>query len=104
MVGSSSSTARVMDLRCAAGNPSVSASGSTAPRTVESNRGLLHNAIISRSPPRCPSRFVVGVGEVFMRDMGGFLRKVVGGSQISSKEPDLAVDVQFEERLPVRDC
>src|SRR6266567_6282322 len=80
MLVSASSTARVMDLRCAAGNPSVSASGSTAPRTVESNRGLLHSAIISRSPPRCPSRSVIGRGEVFMRDMGGFLCKVVGGA------------------------
>src|SRR6266568_3159008 len=104
MLVSASSTARVMDLRCAAGNPSVSASGSTAPRTVESNRGLLHSAIISRSSPRCPSQFVVGVGEIFMRDMGGFLCKVVGGSQISSKEPDLATDVPFDARLPVRAC
>src|SRR5882724_10217799 len=102
MLVSASSTARVMDLRCAAGNPSISASGSTAPRTVESNRGLLHNVIISRKPLGCPSRSVIGRGEVFMRDMGGFLCEVVGGSEISSKKPNLAVYIPREERLCIR--
>src|SRR6185295_18394826 len=102
MLVSASSTARLMDLRCAAGNPSVSASGSTAPRTVESNRGLLYNAIISRRSPGRSLRSVIGCGEVFMRDTGGFLCEVVGGSEISSKKPDLAVYIPCQERVCIR--
>src|ERR1700757_74786 len=102
MLLSASSTARVMDLRCAAGNPSISASDSTAPRTAESNRGLLHNAIISRKPPGCRSRSVIGRGEVFMRDMGGLFGEVVGGLEIPAKEPDLAVYIARQDRLCIR--
>src|ERR1700739_2303784 len=102
MLVSASSTARVMDLRCVAGNPSISARGSTAPRTVESNRGLLHNFIMSRNPSGGPSRSAIGRGEVFMRDMGRLFGKSVGSLDIPHKEPDPAVYIARKDRLCVR--
>src|SRR5882724_280498 len=109
MLVRASSTARVIDLRCTAGNPRVSASGSIAPRTTESNLGLLFSASISKKP-RCrpdvrfrPS-FVAGRGEVFMCKMSGLLGEVVGGFEIPAEEPDLAVYVALEERRSVWAC
>jgi len=66
------------------------------------NRGLLHNVIISRKPLARPSRSVIRRGKVFVRDMGGFLREVVGGPEITSKKPNLPGYVPREERLCIR--
>jgi len=90
------------ELRCAVGNPSISTSASIVPRTVEINRGLLHNVIISRKPLARPSRSVIGRGKVFVRDMGGFLREVVGGPEITSKKPNLPAYIPRQERLCIR--
>src|SRR5258708_39515752 len=106
MLVRASSTARVMDLHTTAGNPSVSVRRSTAPRTTESNLGLLYSASINNRPPRCPdvrswSLLTGGRGKIFMCNIGGLLGEVVGGSEISAKEPDLAVYIPLEERRSV---
>src|SRR5882672_3363821 len=106
MLVRASSTARVMDLHSTAGNPSVSVRRSTAPRTTESNLGLLYSASINNRPPRCPdvrswSLLTGGRGKIFMCNIGGLLGEVVGGSEISAKEPDLAVYIPLEERRSV---
>src|SRR6266404_4392292 len=102
-----SSTARVIDRHCTAGNPRVSVRRSTAPRTTESHLGLLYTANINKRPPRCPDLFSwsllsVGRGKVFMCDMGGLFGEVVGSLEISPKEPDLAVYIPLQERVCVR--
>src|SRR6266403_1314682 len=106
MLVRASSTARVIDLHSTAGNPSVSVRRSTAPRTTESNLGLLYSATINNRPPRCPdvrswSLLTGGRGKIFMCNIGGLLGEVVGGSEISAKEPDLAVYIPLEERRSV---
>src|SRR6266403_4330244 len=102
-----SSTARVIDLHCIAGNPRVSVKRSTAPRTTESHLGLPHTANISKRPPRCPDLFSWSLlsirrGKVFMCGMSGLFGEVVGGLEIPAKEPDLAVYIPRQERLCIR--
>src|SRR5438067_1395717 len=57
-------------------------------------------------PPRCPgfgpwSLLSLGCGKVVMCDIGGLLGKIVGSSEISAKEPDLAVYIPLQQRGPV---
>src|SRR5215472_10224866 len=54
MLERASSTARVIDLHCASGNPKSSVSRSTVPRTTDSHLGLLCSASINTNPPSCP--------------------------------------------------
>src|SRR5260221_11867259 len=87
MLVRASSTARVIDLTCTAGNPRVSVRRSTVPRTTESHLGLLYRANIHSRHPRRPdfcswSLLSVGKGNVFMRDMGGLLREVAVSFEI----------------------
>src|SRR5258708_1055894 len=101
MLVTASSTARVIDLHSTAVNPSVSGRRSTAPRTAESNLGLLYSGSINNRPPRCPdvrswSLLTGEWGKVFMCDIGGLLGEVVGSSEISAKEPDLAVYIPLQ--------
>src|SRR5207253_1248206 len=107
MLVSASSTARVMDLQCSAGNPSVPVRRSTAARTIVSHLGLLYSAIINNKPPRCPGfrswpLLVVGQRNVFMCHSGCLLGEVVGSLEISTEEPDLAVYIPLQEGSPVR--
>jgi hypothetical protein len=104
MLDRASSTARVIDLHCVAGNPRVSVNRSTAPRTTVSSLGLLCNANINSRPPRghgfgSSSLLMVGRGEIFVCDMGRLLREVVSSSEIPAKEPDLTFHILFQERL-----
>src|SRR5258706_3321846 len=106
MVLATSATARLIALPSTAGNPSVSVRRSSATRTTESNLGLLYSDSINNRPPRCPdvrswSLLTGGRGKIFMRNIGGLLGEVVGGSEISAKEPDLAVYIPLEERRSV---
>src|SRR5258707_15046264 len=106
MLVRASSTARVIDLHSTAGNPSVSVRRPTAPRTTESNLGLLYSASINNRPPRCPdvpscSLLTGGRGKVFMCDIGRLIGEVVGSSENSPKEPDLAVYIPIQERRSV---
>src|SRR5215472_3194552 len=101
-----SSTARVIDLPCAMGNPRVSVRRSTAPRTVENHTGLLHSASINNRPPRYP-RFLcallaTGHGKVFICDMRCLLGEVVGCFEVAAKEPNLAVYIPLEKGRSVR--
>src|ERR1700757_3476573 len=107
MLVRASSTARVIDLHCATGNPRVSVRRSTAPRTTDSHLGWLYRASINNRPPRYPgvrswSLLDSGRRKVFICDMRGLLGEVVGSSEISAKEPDLAVYILLQERRSVR--
>src|SRR6266404_9150603 len=93
-----SSTARVIDLHCSTGNPRASARRSTAARTTDSHLGSLYRANINKRPPRSPafrswSLLAAGSGKIFVCDIGSLPGEVVGSSEISAKEPDLAVHV-----------
>src|SRR6267154_2867576 len=107
MLVRASSTARVIDLPCAMGNPRVSVRRSTAPRTVENHLGLLYSASINNRPPRYPSflscsLLATGHGKVFICDMGGLLGEVVGCFEVAAKEPDLAVYILLEKGRSLR--
>src|SRR5713101_4465844 len=107
MLVRASSTARVIDLPCAMGNPRVSVRRSTAPRTVENHLGLLYSASINNRPPRYPSflscsLLATGHGKVFICDMSGLLGEVVGCFEVAAKEPDLAVYILLEKGRSLR--
>src|SRR6266581_712514 len=102
MLVRASSTARVIDLPCAMGNPRVSVRRSTVPRTTDSHLGLLYRASINNRPPRYPglrswSLLATGRGKVFICDMRGLLGEVVGCLKVAAKEPDLAVNILLEK-------
>src|SRR5216684_5889133 len=107
MLVRASSTARVIDLPCAMGNPRVSVRRSTAPRTVENHLGLLYSASINNRPPRYPSflscsLLATGHGKVFICDMSGLLGEVVGCFEVAAKEPDLTVYIPLEKGRSLR--
>src|SRR6266496_2094779 len=107
MLVRASSTARVIDLHCAMGNPRVSVRRSTVPRTTDSHLGLLYSASINNRPPRYPgflswSLLATGRGKVFICDMSGLLGEVVGCFEVAAKEPDLAVNILLEKGRSVR--
>src|SRR6266581_4016132 len=107
MLVRASSTARVIDLHCAMGNPRVSVRRSTVPRTTDSHLGLLYRASINNRPPRYPSflscsLLATGHGKVFVCDMRGLLGEVVGCFEVAAKEPDLAVYILLEKGRPLR--
>src|SRR6266403_932513 len=107
MLVRASSTARVIDLPCAMGNPRVSVRRSTAPRTVENHLGLLYSASINNRPPRYPSflscsLLATGREKVFVCDMRGLLGEVVGCFEVAAKEPDLAIYILLEKGRSVR--
>src|SRR6266404_3859020 len=107
MLVRASSTARVIDLHCALGNPKASVSRSTAPRTTESSLGLLYMANISKRPPRGPdlwrrSLLAVGRGKVFTCDMGGLFGEIVGSFEIPAKKANLSVHIPLQECVSVR--
>src|SRR6266581_1840071 len=96
MLVRASSTARVIDLPCAMGNPRVSVRRSTVPRTTDSHLGLLYRASINNRPPRYPgllswSLLATGRGKVFVCDMRGLLGEVVGCFEVAAKDPDRAM-------------
>src|SRR6266481_6249152 len=107
MLVRASSTARVIDLPCAMGNPRVSVRRSTAPRTVENHLGLLYSASINNRPPRSTgflswSLLATGREKVFVCDTRGLLGEVVGCFEVAAKEPDLAVYILLEKGRSVR--
>src|SRR6266849_3081360 len=107
MLVRASSTARVIDLHCAMGNPSVSVRRSTVPRTTDSHLGLLYSASINNRPPRYPgflswSLLTTGRGKVFICDMSGLLGEVVGCFEVAAKEPDLTVYIPLEKGRSLR--
>ena len=67
-----------------------------------SHLGLLYTAGINNRPPRYPSLrswslLATGRGKVFICDMRGLLGEVISCSEISAKEPDLAVYIPLQE-------
>src|SRR5260370_38063848 len=107
MLVRASSTARVIDLHCAMGNPRVSVRRSTVPRTTDSHVGLLCSASINNRPPRYPSflscsLLPTGHEKVFICDMSGLLGEVVGCFEVAAKEPDLAVYILLEKGRSLR--
>src|SRR6266705_4471321 len=102
MLVRASSTARVIDLHCAMGNPRFWVRRSTVPRTADSHLGLLYMVSINNRPPRYPglrswSLLATGRGKVFICDMRGLLGEVVGCFEVAAKEPDLAVNILLEK-------